>query len=323
MDKISIIIPVYNSEPYLRQCLDSLANQTYKNLEILCIDDGSTDNSADICDEYARKDSRFLVVHKGEKGGSGSPHRSMNIGLTMFSGEYVGFSDPDDWMEPDMIEELYNTLKHHNTAISIANFYKDSETASVAEVGKLEIPNGVLTPENMIEYSFRRDCYKGFEFPMWNKLYSSWVLRKNKGLFFNPEFSLAFDALWNVSVFLVEGCTGAYNNKPLYHWRLREDSIYHSATFEMKFDDFKVFKIIINMLNQNGYSSSTIWVKRVFAYWASLIAEEAIKAHNGRLLLRAQDEMRCYVDEYLDINSEYPDRIVRFHKLLNAETGGH
>lgn len=100
---ISIIVPVYNVEKYLSKCLDSIVNQTYKNLEIILVDDGSTDNSGDICDEYANKDNRIKVIHKENGGLSDARNKGMNIA----KGEYVGFVDSDDYIAKDMYEYLY------------------------------------------------------------------------------------------------------------------------------------------------------------------------------------------------------------------------
>lgn len=99
---ISVIVPVYNVEPYLRKCLDSIVNQTYRDLEILVIDDGSTDGSGKICDEYAEKDGRIRVFHTENRGLS----CARNLGLDNANGEWIGFVDSDDWIEPDMYECL-------------------------------------------------------------------------------------------------------------------------------------------------------------------------------------------------------------------------
>ena len=98
---ISVIVPVYNVKPYLRKCLDSIINQSYRDLEILIIDDGSTDGSGDICDEY-RKDDRIKVFHTENRGLSAA----RNLGLDSASGDWIGFVDSDDWIEPDMYEVL-------------------------------------------------------------------------------------------------------------------------------------------------------------------------------------------------------------------------
>lgn len=114
---ISVIIPVYNNEQYLSRCIDSVINQTYKNLEIILVDDGSTDNSGKICDEYALKDNRIKVIHK-ENGGVSS---ARNVGLDIAKGEYIGFVDSDDYIEKDMYEFLYNLILNNNVDISCCN----------------------------------------------------------------------------------------------------------------------------------------------------------------------------------------------------------
>lgn len=112
-DIISIIVPVYNVEKYLEQCVDSIINQTYKNLEIILVNDGSTDNSGVICDKYKQIDHRIKVMHK-ENGGQSS---ARNIGLDIANGKYVGFVDSDDWIESDMYESLYKRLSFYNADI--------------------------------------------------------------------------------------------------------------------------------------------------------------------------------------------------------------
>ena len=113
---ISIIVPIYNVEKYLRQCLDSILNQTYQNFECLLINDGSPDNSADICREYAVKDSRFKYFEK-ENGGVSS---ARNFGIKNSIGDYVTFVDPDDWLDSYYLETLYETMMKHKADISIA-----------------------------------------------------------------------------------------------------------------------------------------------------------------------------------------------------------
>lgn len=109
MDKtISIIIPVYNVEDYLPKCLNSLIHQTYQNLEIILVDDGSPDKCGQICDWYARKDSRIHVIHKQNEGVA----RARNDGIEYASGDYISFVDSDDWMTRDAYEILYKGLKN-------------------------------------------------------------------------------------------------------------------------------------------------------------------------------------------------------------------
>nr|WP_268904482.1 glycosyltransferase family 2 protein [Campylobacter armoricus] len=116
-------MPIYNVEKYLRQCLDSVVNQTLQEIEIILVDDGSTDNCGKICDEYAIKDKRIQVVHK-TNAGLGAAY---NTGLEMASGEYIGFVESDDWIEPNMYEELYKKASETNVDVCIGNFYYHSE----------------------------------------------------------------------------------------------------------------------------------------------------------------------------------------------------
>lgn len=111
---ISVIVPVYKAEPYLQRCVDSIRNQTYSNLEIILVDDGSPDRCGEMCDAFAKEDKRIRVFHK-ENGGQSS---ARNLGLNNMTGTYVGFVDSDDWIEPDMYEHLHDILVTHNAQIS-------------------------------------------------------------------------------------------------------------------------------------------------------------------------------------------------------------
>ncbi len=118
MGKISVIVPVYNIGKYIGRCLESIINQTYDNLEILVIDDGSKDNSGEICDHYAQKDGRIKVIHK-ENGGVSS---ARNLGLKMATGDYISFVDGDDYIDNRMYEILLNNLVSTKSDISICDF---------------------------------------------------------------------------------------------------------------------------------------------------------------------------------------------------------
>lgn len=113
---ISIIVPVYNVEQYLRKCIDSLVNQTYTNLEIILVDDGSIDNSGAICDSYAKMDKRIKVIHKDNGGLSDA----RNVGIKNSMGEYVALVDSDDYVENNYISELYNQIKKNNTNMAVS-----------------------------------------------------------------------------------------------------------------------------------------------------------------------------------------------------------
>ena len=118
MPEISVIIPVYNVEKYLRECLDSVAAQTLRDLEILCIDDGSTDRSGQILDEYATRDERFVIVHQPNAGQSAARNR----GLDLATGEFVAFLDSDDWLDPTAMDEAYQAILRDGNQADVAFF---------------------------------------------------------------------------------------------------------------------------------------------------------------------------------------------------------
>ena len=132
-EKISVIVPVYNVEQYLERCVESIVNQTYKNLEIILVNDGSTDNSGELCDELAKKDNRIKVVHK-ENGGLSD---ARNNGERESTGEYIIFIDSDDYIHHEMLNTLYNQIVEKNADVSICgvmNVYSNSETPQCSDI---------------------------------------------------------------------------------------------------------------------------------------------------------------------------------------------
>ena len=129
---ISVIVPVYNVEEYVEKCVLSIINQTYKNLEIILVDDGSTDNSGKICDEIAIKDNRIKVIHK--KNGGLSDAR--NVGIDIAKGDYLGFVDSDDYIDYNMYEELFDVIKCHDVDIVYSNFQTEYLDGRIEGCGK-------------------------------------------------------------------------------------------------------------------------------------------------------------------------------------------
>ena len=162
MPKISVIIPVYNVEKYLRECLDSLLNQTFKDIEIICVNDGSTDGSLNILNEYASKDSRFIIINQNNQGLSAA----RNNGLNVAKGDYVAFLDSDDYiLNSDYFEKLYNACEKHNADIAVASIIRgnDKKSKYIFKVEKEEIGDSFI------------DKLKICDVPdsnyVWNKLY--------------------------------------------------------------------------------------------------------------------------------------------------------
>ena len=140
---VSVIIPVYNAEKYLRRCLDSVVNQTYKDIEIIVVDDGSTDGSAVICDEYAARDNRFIVIH--QKNGGVSVARQ--TGLEAVKGDYICFVDADDCIDSKMIDELFQEADTTNSDMIICDYYAETESGWTYSSQKLQ---DKMFPEEVI-----------------------------------------------------------------------------------------------------------------------------------------------------------------------------
>ena len=143
---ISIIVPIYNIEKHIVRCLDSILAQTYHNIEVILIDDGSTDNSGKICDQYSSADTRINVFHK-QNGGLVS---ARNLGLESARGDYIGFVDSDDWIEPNMYERMYNNLKNNNSEICICNYIIDTIYHSINI--KLPFEFDVLNKQDVLHH---------------------------------------------------------------------------------------------------------------------------------------------------------------------------
>lgn len=123
MDKVTVVIPIYNVERFLKEAIESAINQTYKNLEIILVDDGSTDNSGGICDEYLKMDDRIKVIHK-QNGGLST---ARNAALEIYTGKYIMFLDSDDFLEPDAVEKMYNKIEEKNADYVIGNYINATE----------------------------------------------------------------------------------------------------------------------------------------------------------------------------------------------------
>lgn len=207
---ISVIVPVYNVEKYLNRCVDSIINQTYTDLEIILVDDGSTDSSGSICDEYAKKDERIKVIHK-ENGGLSD---ARNTGVASATGDYVSFIDSDDYIEPDMMELLITTIG--DCDMSTCGAFNDYASGSTPQ----------YTGDDL---SFETDNEKAFELilegklipaSIWNKLIKANIAKKIQF----PIARIYEDAFYtNKLMQLVKRVH--INTIPLYHYTHRKNSI--------------------------------------------------------------------------------------------------
>lgn len=177
LPKVSIIVPVYNDEKYLAQCIESALQQTYQNIELILVDDGSTDNSFGICEHYRQQDQRVRVLHK-TNGGIGS---SRNAGLAMAAGNYVTFIDDDDFLPKNSVEKLYSILQSHDADIAIGNFslFSEKKQEVFTKITEDKYYEKEMTPEEwMLKYQYNsdNDFSQVFTVP-WGKLYKRDLFR--------------------------------------------------------------------------------------------------------------------------------------------------
>ena len=196
---ISVIVPVYNTEKYLEQCVNSLLHQSYRNLEIILIDDGSTDNSGILCDLYAQKSRRIKVIHSENRGVS----HARNLGLAVKNGDYVHFCDSDDWIRPDTYRNLLEKMLYHDADIAFFNSSLESPNA-VSRIRSATAPNGVF-PKTELSYLMagkhdKNGRISSYYFSVNNKIYKSSVLNDAAGdpLYFDEDYHYLEDGIFNI-----------------------------------------------------------------------------------------------------------------------------
>ena len=232
-DMISVIIPIYNMEKYLKRCLDSVVNQTYKELEIILVDDGSSDSSGSICDTYATKDDRIKVIHQKNSGVSAA----RNAGLDIASGNYMAFVDPDDYIDTEMYQILISEMMSGDYDIvecNYARFYENNETVIVKPnvdmeyVSYKEIWHAALT-----DYLF---C------GVWNKLFKRSVIGEMR---FNIDYKVSEDMLFFFECAKKTDANLKYINKTLYYYLQRDDSAIRRPFNKGRFDMLSVLEKIL------------------------------------------------------------------------------
>jgi len=262
---ISVIVPVYNVEKYVGRCLTSIINQSYTNLEIIVINDGSTDNSLSVCEEYAAKDNRIKLTTQENRGLSGA----RNTGLRHYTGEYVTFVDSDDWIHRNMIEYLYNVLIRHDSEMSLCANRRVSED-TILDKNHEEMETTTYTCDESMELFlnetitacwarlFSKNIISGFEFP--------------EGL--NCEdYIYMYEAIRRIK----KGVT--FVDIPLYYYFNRPDSIVNDSFSIKKFDQFysakKLFELVCEHTPQYKKQSLT----RLAGAILSLV--NSARAHEG------------------------------------------
>lgn len=224
---VSVVVPIYQIDKYIGICIESLMNQTYRNLEIILVDDGSIDRAPEICDLYAKKDKRIKVIHK-TNGGLVSARKA---GLEIATGDYAGYVDGDDWISPGFYEALVNTIIEYDSDVVVAGMSRDLFSASTRINSKIPADNYVgerLTrlKQNMLIYEkFSRI---GITTYVWNKLFKREMLKKYQ-MKVNNSITIGEDAGVTYPYLMACNKISVIDNYD-YHYRQREDSMLKTTT---------------------------------------------------------------------------------------------
>ncbi|MBO5480984.1 MAG: glycosyltransferase [Clostridia bacterium] len=300
--KVSIILPVYNVKDYFEQCIQSLVQQTYKDIEIILVDDGSTDGSNLLCDKWAEYDNRILVFHK-ENGGT---HTARNLGLQIASGQYVMFIDPDDWIELNTVEYLVEQIKKFDLDVARFNYIREYKNNSLKKENSLleeKIYNGeeclivcrqtigllngeLQHPENL--NFLASACFS---------IYRKSILDEYNITFYNIKKIGSFeDGLFNIHVFNHMQRFGFFNQ---YFYHYRKTNL-HSNTTSYKKDYFEkqmvLFEEIENFLKKNHYSYDfqTAYQNRIVLCTMELCLNEY---KSGKKFFEKYNKVKCILKD--------------------------
>jgi glycosyltransferase involved in cell wall biosynthesis len=264
--KISVIVPIYKVEKYLKRCVDSIINQTCRNLEIILVDDGSPDNSGLICDEYARIDPRVRVIHKSNGGLSDA----RNAGIEIATGEYIGFVDSDDFIHPEMFSDLYERIRKHDADIAQCSFRAVTEDAFIDPGADNEKVISNLEALRLIYTPFKVDYIVA-----WDKLY-------RKQLFDSIRFPVSKiheDEYTTYKLFYLSGKIVVIDKKYYYYYQ-SPDSIIRSGFNLKKLHYTDAMEERILFFKEKGLADFYSLAARKYAQWILLfiyLNDDAIK----------------------------------------------
>ncbi|WEG13389.1 glycosyltransferase family 2 protein [Pullulanibacillus sp. KACC 23026] len=246
MELISIIVPVYNAEKYLLLCVESILKQTYSNIEVILVDDGSTDSSGNLCDKFAEKDKRVRVIHKKNEGLG----LARNSGLHIINGVYVTFVDADDYVDDNLIELLYSSLIKNGADTVIGGFKRFLDSGEIVYLEKYNTRN--YSNNDVINELFIRmlgsspEKSDSIKMSVWNVLYSTELIKKNDLKFPSEREFISEDIIFHTQYFQYS-CSTVVIDSCAYNYRLNNNSL----TTTYKSDKFFKCKVLYNRMREN------------------------------------------------------------------------
>ena len=300
--RISIIVPVFNTSKYLKECVDSILNQTYKNLEVILVDDGSTDNSWEICENYEEKDNRVRAFHKENSGVSAT----RNYGLEKASGDLISFCDSDDIVKQDLYETLLNKLIEtgaDRVCGGYAYLYSDNHKLYCKPRKK----DGIYKCSDLVRIMIDDGTLSGFLFSgVNNSLFKSDILRRNN-IKFKEDVKYNEDSLFSFEYAIYSKTLYSMQSVPLYLYRQHESSSTKKRPKEKVYDSLHIALDTIVDGNKDVFDYSMQMKRRAVteALWAIL---DCIKCNSGRECIRAIRNLITSPDvtanlKYIDYNN--------------------
>ena len=280
--KISIVIPVYNVQNYIEKCLDSVCHQTYQNIEIICVDDCSTDNSVDILNQYAKKDERIVIIKRSENGGQAAARQT---GIDAASGDYIGFIDSDDWVDENYYEIMLGKAEQDKTDIVVNGNILVHEREKIYPKN---FPGHKLLQEKI--YDTPKDLIDKVFCVVWNKLFRTAFLKQRK--YTIPERSAHEDLFFHYATFAFAKNISFFNGSA-YHYLFREESI-SNLKHDWGVEHIKVFSQIYDFYEENNLLDKKIKLYATMPFF--IIKSEEMFAEYKKYFTKAMN--------YLNENKE-------------------
>lgn len=290
MDKISIIIPVYNVEKYINRCIDSLLNQTYKNIEIILIDDGSTDNSGKQCDIYEKKDKRIKVKHIKNQGVT----KARMVGVSLATGNYITFVDSDDYIEITTYETLMKFLKENKLDICVFNYYIVQNDRVKIHKNKDKIPTIMNTNEYLSLM-----CKNNFGGMMWNKIYKKELILNNLKSLENG-LAILEDLLFNCELCeKYPKLRVGYINNLYYYYIIRKGSALNSDFSPKSLDSIYAQIKILDILKKTNNSAKDTYELNFYINAKYMLNEMKINKYSN---YKIEKEISEKIEEIIEGN---------------------
>lgn len=284
--KVSIIVPIYNSEKYMSKCIESILNQTLSEIEIILVNDGSTDNSGKIIENYAKKDNRIKVIHQQNSG----PSVARNKGMSIAKGKYIGFVDSDDYIESNMYEELYNNANNKSIEVAMCSYNEKYLYNDIEYVIKPKLDSNMIYEKEDIKQgiisTFSKNDNYGF-YSLCNKLYlKEWLIKENLTIDINRDHGE--DWWFNINVFSKLN-SFVYIDKVLYNYVHSNNKSLMVKYRENQFDLFLDGRLKMKEIMPKEYMDYNEFNKRfVYEFSAYIIRtfKEVEDSKKRNLLIR-------------------------------------